>query len=363
MERKLHTYLSKWYIPLCGLLLFTLALFGSDALWAAPDASPRNQTVPPPTFTPANTPVPTATPVESDDSDDDPTPTPTPFEDDPLEDPDDLDDDDTETDTGADNTDSGSDTSSGSAVDVASLPAAKVKAIVLNVRSGPGSDFPVMGTAFQDDVMRVSGQSGSWWQVCCAIGTTEFGWVDSQFVEPDFDIDDLDDLVPEIADAELPEEQSAASGAGTSASAANDSTLDFQISHDPLFIWQEYPFTMTFTVTNTSSSTLENVQIRNDFPPELIVLGVVSSDDDNDVDTADEVEFTEGVDDREVMLASWSEVASGEGRSLMVMVEVSAEVEMGAVINNLAVAIADDTDDVTAGISIGMPPTRLPNFR
>lgn len=365
MEIKLHTYISKWYIPLCGLLLFALALIGTDALWAAPDASPHNQTVPPPTFTPANTPVPTATPVESEDEDDDPTPTPTPTVDDSLGNPDSSEDDDAG-DTGDDgSTNAGSgnttDTSGSAAV---SLPTAKVKAIVLNIRSGPGPDFPVMGTAFQDDVLRVSGRSDSWWQVCCAIGTTETGWVDAQFVEPDFDIDELDNLVPEIAGAELPEEQAAASGAGASVSAVNDSTLEFQISHEPVFVWQGIPFTMIFTVTNTSSSTLENVQIRNDFPPELIVLGVVSSDDDgNDVDTADEVELTEGVNDREVMLASWSEIASGEGRSLMVMVEVSAEVEMGAVINNLAVAIADDTDDVTAGISIGMPPTRLPNFR
>lgn len=365
MERKLHTYISKWYIPLCGLLLFALALIGTDALWAAPDASPHNQTVPPPTFTPANTPVPTATPVESDDEDDDPTPTPTPTVDDSLGNPDSSEDDDAG-DTGDDgSTNAGSgNTADTSGSDTASLPTAKVKAIVLNIRSGPGPDFPVMGTAFQDDVLRVSGRSDdSWWQVCCAIGTTEPGWVDSQFVEADFEIDDLNDLVPEIAGAQLPDGQAADSGAGASVSAANDSTLEFQISHDPIFIWQGHPFTMTFAVTNTSSSTLENVQVRNDFPPELIVVGAVPADDADDVDTADDIDFSEGVNEREVMLASWSEIAGGESRSFMVMIEVSTEVEMGTVINNLAVAIADNTDDVTAGIGIGMPPTRLPNFR
>lgn len=376
MEQKLHNYLRKWLLPIfCSLLVLGLAARGTTLLWAAPHLGAKHQTIPPPTFTPQNTPVPTATPVADDDDepDDEPTTTPTDdasdddsgenSEDESFSDNDDNDEqDNSDSSNGGDSVGLPSDPDSAIA-----LPTAKVKAIVLNVRSGPGTEFAVVGTVFQDDELTISGRSGAWWQVCCAIGATEPGWVDSQFVEAEFDVEAAQELIPEIATDVTTSRAASSSSAGTSTSALNRSILEIEISHEPAFVWQESSFDMTFLITNTSPSTAEDVQIRNDFPPELLVVGVADANGDSNsdevVDATDESEISDGINGRKILVASWGEIAGGESRSLRIKLEVRPDVEMGSVINNLAVVTASNAEDVTAGISIGMPPIRLPTFR
>ena len=198
----------QWLILLIGTLTLVLAYQGSGSLWAAPSGSGLNQTVPFPTATPENTPVPTATPVaeageETDEEPEDrnpgdpiatltPVPTETPLgglvpEDEAFGDEEQggegLDDGDLNPEepgeenggeTGAEspsdrNASENPPTEQEAAEDAPKAPkqTAEVKPIVLNVRSGPGTDSPVIGTVFQGDQVAVLGRK--WRLVACLL--------------------------------------------------------------------------------------------------------------------------------------------------------------------------------------------------
>jgi uncharacterized protein YraI len=57
------------------------------------------------------------------------------------------------------------------------LPAAEVLVYALNVRFGPGLDYPVMGASVQGTRLAIVARlpDYSWWQVCCL--NEELGWV------------------------------------------------------------------------------------------------------------------------------------------------------------------------------------------
>ncbi len=52
----------------------------------------------------------------------------------------------------------------------------------VNVRSGPGADFPVLGQVLQGQRLEIVGrdQDGQWWQICCFEGQT--GWLAAEVV-------------------------------------------------------------------------------------------------------------------------------------------------------------------------------------
>jgi hypothetical protein len=52
----------------------------------------------------------------------------------------------------------------------------------LNVRSGPGENFPVIGQAWQGETLFVNGQSPGWYYVQSASGA--FGWIMSSYTHP-----------------------------------------------------------------------------------------------------------------------------------------------------------------------------------
>lgn len=77
---------------------------------------------------------------------------------------------------------------SGDATDLPMLPAptpqVNVLASRLNVRSGPGIDYPLVGQIEEGEVFSLVGRlnDSSWWEVCCIEGTTS-GWVIDEGVE------------------------------------------------------------------------------------------------------------------------------------------------------------------------------------
>lgn len=60
---------------------------------------------------------------------------------------------------------------------------------MLNVRSGPGTEYAVIGQIGRDETYQVVGRnaSSSWWQICCLAG--EAGWVASNLVRVDGPVD------------------------------------------------------------------------------------------------------------------------------------------------------------------------------
>lgn len=151
------------------LFLFVgLSLTVDAPAWAANKANERNQTVPglPPTPTPA---PPTPTP-KKDKEDDPPPPTPTP-----------------QPNQGAPQQPPTAPTLSGVVVPEA-----------INVRSGPGTSFPVIGRLVANDQVKIlfRDQVGAWWQICCGQPSGERGWVSASLIRPDFDPAQANQLIP-----------------------------------------------------------------------------------------------------------------------------------------------------------------------
>lgn len=109
-----------------------------------------------------------------------------------------------------------------------------------------------------------------------------------------------------------------------------------------------------YTVTNPSDKVAQNVYVRNLLPDSLIyILG--------ESETGEAFLETEG-EDGTVILFYWETLEPNESVEARVLAVVAPEAEPGSVIDNLAVAYADNAAGFTAGVSIGLPPAILPFF-
>lgn len=95
------------------------------------------------------------------------------------------------------------------------LPTLDVQAIVdtgnqrANVRSGPGTEFPIVAKGQPDTVFDVVGrdESGEWWQICCVTAdgdpegeATTVGWLADSIVIIEGDADEVPVFEPLLAD-------------------------------------------------------------------------------------------------------------------------------------------------------------------
>jgi len=64
-------------------------------------------------------------------------------------------------------------------------PWAAITARVLNVRRGPGTNYPVMGQLQQNDVVEISGKNAdsSWLQIVYPTGTIGRGWISASYAQ------------------------------------------------------------------------------------------------------------------------------------------------------------------------------------
>nr|HRJ40846.1 hypothetical protein [Caldilineaceae bacterium] len=65
---------------------------------------------------------------------------------------------------------------------------------------------------------------------------------------------------------------------------------------------------------------------------------------------------------RTIVLFTWPALQAGGEAQATLTVRIGASVANGTVIDNLAVAFADNAAAVTTGISLGTPPVHLPTF-
>lgn len=113
--------------------------------------------------------------------------------------------------------------------------------------------------------------------------------------------------------------------------------------------------TLTLTITNPSQERAVNVWARNLLPDLLTFESAEVPGGQIFVQT----ESSGGT----VLLFNWPDLAPGQDRVATVQLQVSESATRGMVIDNLAVAYADNASADTAGLSIGLPPNRLPLFR
>lgn len=85
-----------------------------------------------------------------------------------------------------------------------SAPVATVKDDLVNLRSGPGTSYDLLGQAVLSDTLQIVGRTAAsdWWQVCCT-ADKESAWVKAEFVQTDQSAQKLAAAVP-VVDAAKP---------------------------------------------------------------------------------------------------------------------------------------------------------------
>lgn len=74
-------------------------------------------------------------------------------------------------------------------------PAGVVNADVVNVRSGPGTDYAILGRVTLGEEVDILGRNpeGNWWRICCVTATStgneEVGWIIEEYVDENFSTD------------------------------------------------------------------------------------------------------------------------------------------------------------------------------
>lgn len=316
--------LGRQWLLLAVLFCATTVLFyGGDVL-----AAPVYQTVPPPTPTKEATSVPTATPKSADDDDRDRSPTATPMP---------------------------------SATPTPEAPSATVSVVRLNVREGPGTTFGVIGVVTSGQRVQVLARNelGDWWQICCLPGTNREGWVATQFLQPNFDLGQTDALIPVAAELPPTPEPTAIPTVDPNAPLTAASLAEgviFEIQQDPLYTWQGQEVSLVYEITNATITNTTNLELRNELPSQLHFVAIEAVDGGSAITETTELSNT-------VVAITWPTFDAQASYTARVRVRVADDLPDGAVIDNLAVVVADDIPAITGGISIGMPPTDLPEFR
>lgn len=343
---------SGWIVCLAGLLLASAGLGG---VWASPPA----QTIPRATPTATNAPLPTATPFNSGGgsgsgsrpatatpvAEQAPAPAATPTA--AASPATNADADDANASNASANTDPNADT-------------ATVDVVALNVREGPDTDFPVIGTLMGNSRVDLLGRNvdGDWVRICCISDSAVEGWVSAGFVTPSF--------APQLMSERLRVLQNdgrAVSSALSVSDSATESTaslaqtsLTLEADREMLLAIQGDAATLDFTLTNTGDEEALSLALSTEVPVGLTLEDTTLSG--NGVllrDTSDS--------GAEIIVVTWERVASGESVTAAFVLSVEEDVVNGAVIDSLVSASATNADAVSSGVSIGLPPAAPPTFR
>ncbi len=347
ITRKARTFIQNSWIAIALVAVLVLAYAAASPAWAAPSPSNQYQTVPRPTATPSGDPVATATPRPDDDKKDSGSSS-----------------------SGRDNaTDSGGsapvfyigpdDSSSAMAVGLT----ATVNVATLNVREGAGTQFPVVGTLAIGDVVNVlaRNEANTWWYVCCIPGTNDGGWISAQLLTPNFDRATSADRIPVFGSAPEPvaaEQPEAVTASAASASADSDKKLPIVMSMSllPPYLQQGDQGKIIIEVSNPNLVDASSVELSDQLPVELSLLDV-------SVDGQAQVSEQTSTDGAPLVLVRWATVPAGESVQATLVVQIAADVIDGYVFDNLAGARGGNTTYTSSAVTIGMPPTLLPDFQ
>jgi len=330
--------LKRAWLPLIVASFAALLLLVDSPGWAAPAPEMLNQTVPRPTPTPGNTPVPTATP--------------------------------------------GSGSGSGSSPDRDNEPGtvggpgesgtlqAEVIAPQVNLYEQPDANSAVLGLLVEGDLVDLlaRNESNTWWVVCCLPGSATRGWVPVPALDPNRDPALINRALPVMQSPTQPLPQAtisipadgAASGTEAADPVASDEPpgfgLELTLQQDPPYVWQGNRLELIFTVTNPSQSDAVAVEVRDQLAADLTFV---------DADLSDEgrIDRETAADGGMILVMKWDSLPAGTDAQAFVTLQVADNLINGAVIDNLAYADARNAFGQTAGLSIGMPPSALPDFR
>ena len=125
--------------------------------------------------------------------------------------------------------------------------------------------------------------------------------------------------------------------------------LSLAVSQQPPFAVQGREIALIYTVRNDGGADLADVALRSELPAPLTLVGASAAGGTVTQNEAPLVEIT------------WPSLAAGASATATVRVRVADDVPNGTTFANLATVTAGD-QSVSSGITIGMPPSLLPEF-
>lgn len=107
-------------------------------------------------------------------------------------------------------------------------------------------------------------------------------------------------------------------------------------------------------VVNPGTEAARNVAVRDEVPAALQIVSVSAE--------GGRASTVAGANGTTIVLFAWPSLSPGGEAHATLLVRIAPDLADGTVIDNLAVAYADNAGAVTIGVSLGTPPRLLPTF-
>ena len=229
-----------------------------------------------------------------------------------------------------------------------------VAGVNLNVRSGPSTDDAVLGKLRGSDTVTVLGRNagGEWLYICCIGTPAGNGWVSAQFITPAFAAGDLPEVGNDGQPGTAGTRTDAVGGESEAAAATGTGDLTVAIAQQPPFAVQGREIALIYTVSNDGSEDLTDVVLSSELPAPLSLIAATAG-------SAGEVSQAAG---SPAVTATWATLPAGASVSATVRVRVADDIPNGTTFANLASVTAGNGETAGNGITIGMPPSLLPEF-
>ncbi|MCS7222329.1 MAG: SH3 domain-containing protein [Anaerolineae bacterium] len=219
------------------------------------------------------------------------------------------------------------------------MPVVAIPHSNMNVRQGPGTNYPVIGAARAGQAYPITGRNaaGDWWRIEY-LGQP--GWLYALLTETQGDIAGIP-VVTEIPSASQP------SPTATATPAPELPELDLALSADPPWAVPGRMLTFRLTVHNGGDSDAGEVTARDELPS-LVTLHEASS-------SQGEV-ILEG----QVVLARLGTLRPGATAIITITGAVVPDAPLGGIIDNLAEVASAEGFWQSVGVSVPLPPAELP---
>ena len=233
-----------------------------------------------------------------------------------------------------------------------------VSAVALNMREAPSTDGAVLGKARSGDVVTVlaRNEAGDWWLVCCVPGGEENAWVAAEFVTPNFtDAATLPVTTGRTAPAEVEAPAAATPEPTPTQAPLEETTLEVAVVQDPPAALQGEQIVLAFTVTNTGTAEAAMVELSFELPAGLAFVSASADGGEAIQEDADSGAV--------IVVVTWESLPAGESAGAKVTATIAEDVADGAVFDGATAAVAENAEQASVAVSVGLPPVDPPDFQ
>lgn len=225
---------------------------------------------------------------------------------------------------------------------------------ILNMHSAPDINSSIIDTLFRNTALQVLGRdsSGEWIQVCCGEDRGSTGWIVARDVSlrSDFEINRAE--IPVLAgEATQPPVEPFSPD-------VSQTDLDLRLEIDNPAVFPGQKIELEYWVSNVGDTDAFDVSLRNELPENVEFLDAQFGSTGELLETVNPLN-----NDASVFRIDWPELSPGDTLTATISVQIGADTGYGTVIDNLAGVGAANAQVDTAGVSLGTPPARPPDFR